>query len=140
MLKTIPPRPASGTFLSFPLCTEIDSMEADFAILGIPYGDPYSMDEVTNDSTNAPSAIRLESARLSIGLDQWDFDQGGPLFSGQNIRVVDCGDVPGDPADIKGHYRIAETVVKTILSRNALPVVLLSNWDARPRQCPCKRS
>jgi agmatinase len=124
MLKTIPPRFASGTFLGFPLCTEIDSLEADVAILGIPYGDPYSMDEVTNDQTNAPSAIRLESARLSIGLDQWDFDLGGPLFNGQNIRVVDCGDIPGDPADIKGHYRIAETVVKTILNRKALPVVI----------------
>ena len=124
MLKTIPPRFASGTFLGFPLCTEIDSIEADVAILGIPYGDPYSMDEVTNDQTNAPSAIRLESARLSIGLDQWDFDLGGPLFNGQNIRVVDCGDIPGDPADIKGHYRIAETVVKTILNRKALPVVI----------------
>ena len=124
MLKTIPPRFASGTFLGFPLCTEIDSLEADVAILGIPYGDPYSMDEVTNDQTNAPSAIRLESARLSIGLDQWDFDLGGPLLNGQNIRVVDCGDIPGDPANIKGHYRIAETVVKTILSRKALPVVI----------------
>ena len=124
MLKTIPPRFASGTFLGFPLCTEIDSLEADVAILGIPYGDPYSMDEVTNDQTNAPSAIRLESARLSIGLDQWDFDLGGPLFNGQNIRVVDCGDIPGDPADIKGHYRIAETIVKTILNRKALPVVI----------------
>jgi len=124
MLKTIPPRFASGTFLGFPLCTEIDSLEADVAILGIPYGDPYSMDEVTNDQTNAPSAIRRESARLSIGLDQWDFDLGGPLFNGQNIRVVDCGDIPGDPADIKGHYRIAETVVKTILNRKALPVVI----------------
>ena len=124
MLKTIPPRFASGTFLGFPLCTEIDSLEADVAILGIPYGDPYSIDEVTNDQTNAPSAIRLESARLSIGLDQWDFDLGGPLFNGQNIRVVDCGDIPGDPADIKGHYRIAETIVKTILNRKALPVVI----------------
>ena len=63
MLKTIPPRFASGTFLGFPLCTEIDSLEADVAILGIPYGDPYSMDEVTNDQTNAPSAIRRESRR-----------------------------------------------------------------------------
>jgi agmatinase len=124
MLKTISPRFGSPTFLNFPLCTEIDSLEADVAILGIPYGDPYSLDEVTNDSTNAPPAIRLESARLSPGPDHWDFDLGGPLLGGQNIRVVDCGDVPGDLADIKGHYRIAETVVKTILSRNALPVVL----------------
>ncbi|CAB1074080.1 arginase [Alkalispirochaeta odontotermitis] len=124
MLKTIPPRSTSGTFLNFPLCKDIDSLEADIAILGIPYGDPYSMEEVSSDSSNAPAAIRRESQRLSIGLNQWDFDLGGPLFDGQNIRVVDCGDIPGDPADIKGHYRTAEAVVKAILSRKALPVIL----------------
>jgi agmatinase len=124
MLLTISPRFASNTFLGFPLCTELDSLEADVAILGIPYGDPYSMDEVTNDQTNAPSAVRLESARLSNGLDHWDFDLGGPLLNGCDVRVVDCGDVPGDPADIKGHYRFAETAVKTILDRGALPVVI----------------
>ena len=124
MLLTIPPRLTSNTFLGFPLCTELDSLEADVAILGIPYGDPYSMDEVTNDQTNAPSAVRHESARLSIDLGHWDFDLGGPLFDGRNVRVVDCGNVPGDPADIKGHYRIAETAVKTILDRRALPVVI----------------
>lgn len=124
MTKTILPRSTSGTFLNFPLCADIDYLEADIAILGIPYGDPYSMAEVTNDCTNAPAAIRRESARLSIGLEQWDFDLGGPLFDGRNIRIVDCGDIPADPADIRGHYRIAEEVVKTILSRNALPVIL----------------
>jgi len=124
MLLTIPPRPASNTFLGFPLCTELDSLEGDVAILGIPYGDPYSMDEVTNDQTNAPLAVRLESARLSVGLDHWDFDLGSPLFGGRDLRVVDCGNVPADPADIKGHYRFAETAVKTILDRKALPIVI----------------
>ena len=124
MLLTIPPRFAPNTFLGFPLCTELDNLKADVAILGIPYGDPYSMDEVTNDQTNAPSAVRSESVRLSNGLAHWDFDLGGPLSSGRDIRVVDCGDVPGDPADIKGHYRFAETAVKTILDRRALPIVI----------------
>jgi agmatinase len=82
------------------------------------------MDEVTNDQTNAPSAVRSESVRLSNGLTHWDFDLGGPLFGGRDISVVDCGDVPGDPADIKKHYRLAETAVKTILDRGALPVVI----------------
>ena len=124
MLLTIPPRFAPNTFLGFPLCTELDNLKADVAILGIPYGDPYSMNEVTNDQTNAPSAVRSESVRLSNGLAHWDFDLGGPLFNGSDISVVDCGDVPGDPADIKGHYRFAETAVKTILDRGALPIVI----------------
>jgi len=124
MLTTMPSRLASNTFLGFPLCTELDSLKADVAILGIPYGETYSMDEVTNDQANAPLAVRLESARLSDGLDHWDFDLGGPLFGGNDLRVVDCGDVPGDPADIKGHYRIAEKAVKAILDWRALPVVI----------------
>jgi len=124
MSLTIPPRLASNTFLGFPLCTKLDSLEADIAILGIPYGDPYKMGEVNNDQTNAPSAVRHESARLSLGLEHWDFDLGGPLFNGCDVRVVGCGDVPGDPASIKGHYRIAETAVKTILDRNALPIII----------------
>jgi agmatinase len=124
MILTIPPRSSPNTFLGFPLCTELDYIKADVAIIGIPYGDPYSMDEVTNDQTNAPSAVRFESVRLSNGLAHWDFDLGGPLFSGRDISVVDCGDVPGDPADIKGHYRFAETAVKTILDRGALPIVI----------------
>lgn len=94
------------------------------AILGIPYGDPYSMDEVTNDQTNAPTAVRMESARLSSGLDHWDFDLGGTLFDGRAVRVVDCGDVPGDRADVKSHYRLAEEAVRTILERGARPVVI----------------
>lgn len=124
MLLTIPPRIGFNSFLNFPLCTELDSLEADVAILGIPYGEPYSMDNITNDQATTPSAVRFESVRLSHGLDHWDFDLGGPLFSGREVRVVDCGDVAGDPADIKRHYRIAETAVKTILERGALPVVI----------------
>ena len=61
MLRTIPPQGSSNTFLGFPLCTELDALEADIAILGIPYGYPYSMDEVTNDQANAPTAAIADS-------------------------------------------------------------------------------
>ncbi len=122
--NTVAPHCEVRTFMGFPLCTELDRLKADFAILGIPYGDPYSMDEVTNDQSNAPSAVRRESARLSLGLDHWDFDLGGPLFDGRDIRVVDCGDVPANPADMTGHYRIAELAVRTILERGAYPIII----------------
>ncbi len=124
MHATVAPRRSPHTFMGFPLCSDLDTLDADVAILGVPYGDPYSMDEVTNDQTNAPTAVRLESGRLSLGLDHWDFDVGGTLFDGHAVRVVDCGDVPGDPSDIKAHYRRAEQAVRTILERGARPVVI----------------
>jgi agmatinase len=110
--------------MGFPLCTQVDTVEAHFAILGIPYGCPYRMAEITNDQTHAPLAIRRESARLSRGLEHWDFDLGGPLFEGRAIRVVDCGDVPGNPADLKEHLRLAERVVRTLWERGAYPIVM----------------
>ena len=30
------------TFLDFPIATNLDSLEADIAILGVPYGKPYT--------------------------------------------------------------------------------------------------
>ncbi len=124
MLRTIPPQGASNTFLGFPLCTDLDTIEADIAILGIPYGYSYSSEGFSNDQANAPSAVRIESVRLSDGLDRWDFDLGGPLFGSSKVRVVDCGNVPGDHTDIKSHYRTAEKAVKTILERRAYPVAI----------------
>ena len=123
-MHTLPPRSQPLTFMNLPLCTDLSRLEADFAILGIPYGMPYSMDEIGNDQSNAPAAIRRESARLSLGLDRWDFDLGGLLLSGGKLRGVDCGDVPGDPFDPHAHYRLAEDAIREILAHQATPVVL----------------
>jgi agmatinase len=121
---TVAPRKPYSTFMNFPLHTELSTLEADVAILGIPYGDPYTMDEVTNDQTNAPTAVRVASARIAQALDRYDFDLGGPLFAGRAIRVIDCGDVPGDPTDLRAHYRLAEKAARMILDRGALLVTI----------------
>jgi len=121
---TVAPPSDVPTFMGFPLCTQLDKLEADIAILGIPYGIPYGPDEIANDQSNAPSAVRRKSVQLSDGLDHWDFDIGGPLIDDRNIRVVDCGDIPVNPDDIKAHYQIAEKAVRTILERGAYPVII----------------
>ncbi len=123
-LKSIPPSPNGQTFMNFPLWLDADSLEADFAILGIPYGYPYDHESTPNDQANAPAAIRKESVRLSLGIDHWDFDLGGPLLNGKNIRIMDCGDIPGDPLNPEAHYRTAEKVVRKILERGARPIIL----------------
>lgn len=122
--ETTAPNPEEITFMNFPLCTDLDSFDADFAILSIPFGAPYSKAELHNDPSNAPAAIRRESLRLSPGLEHWDFDLGGPLFDGRDVKVFDCGDIPANPADIKNYYRLAEEVVRTILEHDAHPIVL----------------
>jgi agmatinase len=121
---TVPPRGVFTTFMEFPLATDLDRLDAHLAIIGMPYGDPYSIDEVTNDQTNAPTAVRRASARVSRGLERWDFDIGGTLFDGKKIKVVDVGDVPGEARDLSGHYRRAEAAIRKILKAGAVPITI----------------
>jgi agmatinase len=121
---TVPPRGVFTTFMDFPLATDLDRLDAHLAIIGMPYGDPYSIDEVTNDQTNAPTAVRRASARVSRGLERWDFDIGGTLFDGKKIKVVDVGDVPGEARDLSGHYRRAEAAIRKILKAGAVPITI----------------
>jgi agmatinase len=121
---TIPPRSAYRTFMDFPFVPDLDELDAHFVVIGMPYGDPYSIDELINDQTNAPTAIRRASERMSHGLDRWDFDIGGTLFDGKDIRVVDVGDIPGDPHDLQRHYQLAEQAIRRILSAGAFPITL----------------
>jgi agmatinase len=67
---------------------------------------------VTSDQTNALTAMRVASARIAQNFDRYDFVLGGPLFDHRPIRVVDCGDVPGDPTDLEAHYRRAEKAAR----------------------------
>jgi agmatinase len=112
-----PPRRVFQTFMDFPLETDLDALDAHVAIMGIPYGDPYSIDEVTNDQTHAPTAIRRASQRLSVGLAHYDFDIGGTLFDGKDIKVVDIGDTPGKARDLDHHYRIAEAAARKVFAK-----------------------
>jgi len=121
---TLPPNPRERSFLDFPVVTDLDALAADVAILGIPYGDPYTMEGVANPQSQAPTAVRALSDRISMGRDRWDFDLGGTLFDGRDVRVVDVGDVAGAPGDGVGHYRRAEQAVRKILAAGALPVVI----------------
>ena len=121
---TVPPRSVRQSFMDFEIVTDLETLEADVAILGLPYSDPYTIDEVTNDQTNAPTAIRRASRRSSGGVERWDFDLGGPIFDGKSVRVVDCGDVPGDARDLTAHYRLAEEAARRITSSGTLLISL----------------
>ena len=121
---TVAPRREFQSFHDLPIVTDLDNIDAHVAILGLPYGSPYTMDDVTNDQTNAPTHVRRYCERALRGLKRWDFDLGGPLFDGKDIRVVDIGDVPGNPRDIGEHYRKAEQVVRKLVAAKVMPITI----------------
>jgi agmatinase len=121
---TTPPKHGHPSFLFSKLATDLDTLEADIAFLGIPYGSAYSFADITNDQSNGPTAMRQASDRLVRSLERYDFDLDGPLYDNRDIRAVDCGDVRTDILDMKSHVLRAETAVRKILAAGSLPIVL----------------
>jgi agmatinase len=113
-------------FLNAPVVLDLDHLDADIAVVGVPHGIPYGMAGVHNPSSTAPAAIRRASRRFGYGgfMEHWDFDLDGPLMADRQTRIVDAGDVAGDPLDIPGTAARATTVIRALLDRGAIPIVL----------------
>lgn len=123
---TTPPGNNGGTFLDFPLALTLDDLQADFAILGIPFGMPYDAASMANDQSTAPDIIRQTPAMIDIEYtrNHYDWDLDGHLFDGKEIEVVDCGNVVADSSDHKAHYRYAELAARKIFSSGAILIAL----------------
>jgi agmatinase len=132
MARTIPkPLPLTvrsktnhKSFLYSEICDDLDKLSAHIAFLGIPFGSPYSMEDVNNDQSRGPAAMRQATDRAVRSLERYDFDIGGPLYLGKPIKAVDCGDVPGNMYDFDDHVNRAEQAVRKILKAGAFPMIL----------------
>lgn len=118
------PGTAPRTFLDFPFAEDLDKLDADIAILGVPFGMPYHAEAMANDQSRAPDAIRHASLDIEYTRNHFDWDLGGPLLGGQDIRVVDCGNVTADMSDHKEHYRRAELAARKIIGAGASIITL----------------
>jgi agmatinase len=108
-------------FLGVPVEVELDQLDADVAILGVPHGWPYPDIGMTAGCADAPAAIRRRSRRLTRFEGHWDFDLDGPM---ELPRTVDAGDVPADPRDGPGNTRRTTEAVRVLLDRGAVPVCI----------------
>jgi agmatinase len=112
------------SFLRIPTVTDLATLEADFAIVGVPFGVPYDMRGIALGASEAPRAIRECSARFGRFLNHYDFDLGGEFLNGRSVRIVDCGDVPADPRDLAGNTARATAAIRSIVDRGSIPIVL----------------
>jgi agmatinase len=123
-LLTTAPLHGQTTFLFSQLVSNLEHLNAHIAFLGIPFGSPYTVAEVSNDQSTMPAAMRQATDRMVRSLERYDFDLGGPLYAGKPIRAVDCGDVRADVHDLKAQVARAEQVVRRIVGSGAMPIVL----------------
>jgi len=114
--------------LGVPFCKNLDELEANIAILGIPYGLPYYPNEFANDQSLTPDLLRQNAQdgawHEPRTINHFDWDLGGNLLDNQNISIFDCGNVTFDLKDPREHYKRAEKAVKKIFNTNATLIVI----------------
>jgi len=122
------PPGSPNSFLGFPLVLDLDKLDADIAILGVPFGLPYVVGDLANDQSRAPDAIRQnaqdaawEEPRTRV---HFDWDLGGPLLDNRPVKVVDCGNVTSDTFDPYEHYRRAQAAAEKIFQSGATLITL----------------
>ncbi len=110
------------TFLRSDYCDDIDALDADYAVIGVPYddGSPF-----VGGSRFCARAIREHSLRFGGGAlydIAEDKEYLRAVLAGR--RLVDCGDV--DVAPSRGDVTMANLTrdVERILARGAMPIVL----------------
>jgi agmatinase len=111
------------TFAGLPKCKKNAPLSADIAIIGIPHGVSY-FKGIPSHSEKAPNAIRKAAKRYAKMIEHYDYDLGGSLLNNSDIRIVDCGDVPGDFSDPIGNHRRSQEKIQDIIVAGAIPIVL----------------
>lgn len=118
--------PAAGiaSFLRSPIVEDLSKVDADVAILGIPYDASLSYRPGTRFG---PRAIRDYSTRYAAwgtgnAAGYWDIDRKERFLA--DVSIVDCGDVDITYYDIEANMAAITRTVGALVERGALPVML----------------
>jgi agmatinase len=122
--RTRPVPTGRPSFLAAPRCADLDLLNADVAVLGVPYTTPCDLIASRSPSSEAPGAVREQSLSLAGRLTHYDFDFGGDLFAGRHVRIVDCGDAGAVAGRYDENARNVTAAVRTVLERSQLAIVI----------------
>ena len=110
------------TFAKRPACLDWAALDADVAVLGVPYdmGTQYRP-----GARFGPRAIREASTLFAFGHGgAYDHEDDAVYLPVDRVRIIDLGDADIVHTDTAASHRNAEAAVRKILERGAMPVVL----------------
>lgn len=122
--EIIPIPVGEPSFIDAPRLASLDKLDADIAVIGVPYGVPYGAEGAKQRSSDATRTVREQSVRFARYLTHFDVDFGGEIFAGRDVRIVDCGDVSMEPGAYDVNFEATTDVIRKILERGAVPIVL----------------
>ncbi len=110
------------SFLRSDVCTDLDQLDADIAVMGAPTdeGSPFMP-----GARFGPRGIREHSLRFGKdGYYDGDADRMFLEYEMVNRRIVDVGDADVLPTNVEDTFENITEMTRKILDRGALPVVL----------------
>ena len=112
----------SSTFLGLDKCDDLELLNSPIALIGIPCATPY--ESVGPYCKNAPRALRESISSLNANIDRHNFDINGKIFVDDEIRAVDCGDLPYDENNFQLNREQISSAIKKILKKDSIPIVI----------------
>ena len=119
-------RPFVGipSFLRSDIVTDLDALDADIAVFGVPFdeGSPFLA-----GSRMGPRAIREHSLRFAAtnaGFYDPETQRTYLTHEMSNRTIADVGDVDVWPTDVESTFDNAIDLTKAVLKKGTLPIVL----------------
>lgn len=109
-----------ASFGKYPICNDLDDLEADVAILGMP--SDIGM-QGPSGTRLGPRDIRVKSTNY-FGLNGTYDPERDDMYLGEPWRIFDCGDVDIVHGDLMQSFDNCESMVRKIVEKGAIPVVL----------------
>ena len=116
------------SFFKAPLCTDLDQLNADVALIGVPFdqgtfgrpGARFGPDAVRD----APRAYSYADpyGRQTEAEGFFDVDVEDELLRG--VTMADCGNITIVPAEVVQNFEKLTSVVEKVVERGAFPVVV----------------
>lgn len=109
------------SFLMAPMCFDLEELEADIAVIGMPY------DMGTSVKTGArfgPRGIREASTYNCYAHEGWYDPIRDEMFLGEPWKIVDCGNVDVLHTVYERSFANLEAAIRKILSKGAIPFTM----------------
>ena len=112
------------SFLRAPICTDLDELDADIAIMGVPFdeGVPFMP-----GSRFGPRSLREHSLRFVGGAPGYydpETRRDYLTYEMAEQRIADTGDADILPTNVEGSFENITEMTGAILERGAMPVIL----------------
>lgn len=116
-------QPITGicSFAKYPICNDLDDLDADIAILGVPYDTGIGFLSGTRLGPRRIREVSTHYARGDVGF--YDPEKDEQVLAAP-IKIVDCGDADVLHGEIQYSFDSIEYAVRKILEKGAIPAIM----------------